>query len=99
MTRTAALTSHFVLGTVDMSEIDALDTVRELATHANDIKHLQDDMDKMVRDMEEIKRAIQGIEASLSEAKGGAKVLVAGMGIASFFGGFAMWLLDKFFGK
>lgn len=81
------------------AEINPLETIRELATHANDIKHLQDDMDKMVRDMDEIKRAIKGIEASLSEAKGGARVLVVAMGVASFFGGVAMWVLDRFFGK
>ena len=34
-------------------------TARELATHANEIKHLQDDMDKMVKEMAEIKEAIK----------------------------------------
>ena len=34
---------------------DPIETARELATHANDIKHLQQDMDKMVSDMDEIK--------------------------------------------
>lgn len=95
MTRIAASISHFVLGTADVSDIDALDTVRELATHANDIKHLQDDMDKMVRDMDEIKRAIQGIEKSLSEAKGGRKVLFASLTAASMFGGAVAWVFEK----
>ena len=31
--------------------IEEIETARELATHANDIKHLQVDMDKMVHDM------------------------------------------------
>jgi prefoldin subunit 5 len=54
-----------------------IETARELATHANDIHHLQADMDKMVQEMAEIKTAIQGIEKTLSEAKGGWKTLVA----------------------
>ena len=48
-----------------------IETARELATHANDIEHLQKDMDKLVQDMEEIKKAIQSIQTTLSEAKGG----------------------------
>jgi len=59
-----------------MSDI-AIETARELATHANDIQHLQADMDKMVQEMSEIKTAIQSIEKTLSEAKGGWKTLVA----------------------
>ena len=55
----------------------AIETARELATHANDIQHLQADMDKMVQEMSEIKIAIQGIEKTLSEAKGGWKTLAA----------------------
>ncbi len=33
---------------------DAIQTARELATHASDIKHLQDDMDKMLENMKAI---------------------------------------------
>ena len=55
----------------------AIETARELATHANDIQHLQADMDKLVQEMSEIKTAIQGIEKTLSEAKGGWKTLAA----------------------
>jgi len=32
---------------------DPIKTARELATHASDIRHLQSDMDKMVKDMDE----------------------------------------------
>jgi prefoldin subunit 5 len=67
-----------------MSNIDPIETARELATHANDIQHLQDDMDKMVREMQEIKLAIQGIQKTLSEAKGGWKTLLAIGGFVSF---------------
>ena len=60
-----------------MTEIDPIETARELATHASDIQHLQVDMDKMVKEMEEIKIAIQAINKTLSEAKGGWKTLMA----------------------
>jgi hypothetical protein len=57
-----------------------IETARELATHANDIDHLQKDMDKLVQDMEEIKKAIQSIQTTLSEAKGGWRLLAAAAG-------------------
>ena len=60
-----------------MNEMDPIKTARELATHANDIEHLQEDMDKMVKEMQEIKLAIQSINKTLSEAKGGWKTLMA----------------------
>ncbi len=37
-----------------MTEAD-ITTARELATHAANIKHLQDDMDKLVQDVNDIK--------------------------------------------
>ena len=73
-----------------------IETARELATHANDIKHLQDDMDKMVRDMEEIKRAIQGIERSLSQVEGGRKALFVFISAAGVFGSFVTWIVERF---
>lgn len=57
-----------------------IETARELATHANDIEHLQKDMDKLVQDMDEIKKAIQSIQTTLSEAKGGWRLLAAAAG-------------------
>ena len=66
-----------------MSDIDPIETARELATHANDIQHLQEDMDKMVKEMQEIKLAIQSINKTLSEAKGGWKTLMAVGGAVS----------------
>jgi hypothetical protein len=57
-----------------------IETARELATHANDIEHLQKYMDKLVQDMEEIKKAIQSIQTTLSEAKGGWRLLAAAAG-------------------
>jgi len=57
--------------------IDAIETARELATHASNIEHLQEDMDKMIKEMAEIKTTLQNIEKTLSEAKGGWKTLMA----------------------
>jgi len=55
---------------------ETVSTARELATHAADIAHLQNDMDKMAADMAEIKTMIANINTTLAEAKGGWKVLM-----------------------
>ena len=60
-----------------MNNIDPIETARELATHASNIQHLQEDMDKMVAEMAEIKITLQNIEKTLSEAKGGWRTLMA----------------------
>ena len=54
-----------------MNNIDPISTARELATHANDIEHLQQDMDKLVAEMAEVRKSLQSIQSTLSEAKGG----------------------------
>jgi len=82
-----------------MSEMDPIKTARELATHANDIQHLQDDMDKMVREMQEIKLAIQGIQKTLSEAKGGWKTLMAVGGAVSVLTGVVGLVVGYWSGK
>ena len=69
--------------------MEEIETARELATHASDIKHLQDDMDKMVSDIEAIKTALQDIQKTLSEARGGWKVLMWAGGAVSALTGIA----------
>lgn len=76
---------------------DPIQTARELATHANDIKHLQDDMDRMVRDMDEIKKSLADIQKTLSEAKGGWKLLMMVGGASVALGGGLVWLIDRLF--
>ena len=71
-----------------------IETARELATHANDIKHLQDDMDKLISDMESIKESLQNIDKKLSQAEGGWKVLMFIGGASNIVTG----LLVHFFG-
>ena len=63
-----------------------INTARELATHAADIKHLQDDMDKLVKDMDDIKKALANIQSTLSEAKGGWRMLMLIGGAGGLFG-------------
>jgi prefoldin subunit 5 len=72
----------------------AMQTVRELATHSADIRHLQADMDKMTKDMEEIKDAIREISKTLSEAKGGWKLLLIVGGIGASVATFVTWFID-----
>jgi prefoldin subunit 5 len=71
-------------------------TVRELATHSADIRYLQTDMDKMSKDMSEIKEAIREISKTLSEAKGGWKLLLVVGGIGASVATVATWLIDTF---
>lgn len=68
---------------------DPIETARELATHANDIKHLQEDMDKLVSDMATIKTCLAEIQKTLSEARGGWKVLMWAGGAVSALTGIA----------
>ena len=72
----------------------AMQTVRELATNSADIRHLQTDMDKMTKDMEEIKDAIREISKTLSEAKGGWKLLLVVGGIGASVATLITWFID-----
>ena len=71
-----------------------MQTVRELATHTSDIKHIQADMDKMVKDIEEIKDALKNISITLSEAKGGWKLLLVVGGLGASVATVVAWILD-----
>jgi hypothetical protein len=81
-----------------MSDIDPILTARELATHANDIEHLQADMDKLIKDMEEVKQALTSIQRMLAEQLASKKtlhgVLTVSAGLA---GGIVVWILDRWF--
>ena len=61
-------------------------TARELATHAADIKHMQEDMDKMLESMKIMQATLTAISSTLSEAKGGWKVLMLVGGAAGTVG-------------
>lgn len=72
-----------------------IETARELATHANDIEHLQDDMDAMKADVAAIRKSIEEINRTLSEARGGWKVLLWAGGAASAFSAIAGFISGK----
>jgi len=61
-----------------------IETARELATHANNIEHLQKDMDSMKEDVAAIRASLEEIHKKLASAEGGWKVLIA---IGSIVGG------------
>ena len=50
--------------------------IREIATHGAEIKHIQDDLDKIASEMAEVRKALDAINKTLSEAKGGWKLLM-----------------------
>jgi len=72
---------------------------RELATHSVEIRHIQDDMDKMMADMDEIKKCLASINQTLSEAKGGWKTLMWVAGASSAVTGFFISLYAFFNGR
>ena len=72
----------------------SVEMIKDLAIHDVEIKHLQDDMDKMVKEMAEIKKSLAIIESTLSEAKGGWKTLLMVGGAAATIGGGISWVLQ-----
>jgi peptidoglycan hydrolase CwlO-like protein len=94
MTRTAVSINHLGLGSAEMS-VPEIETARELATHASDIKHLQDDMDAMKTDVAAIRKSIEEINKTLSEARGGWKVLIWAGGAASGLSALAGFISGK----
>ena len=69
---------------------DMVKTARELATHASEIKHLQSDMDKVLEELESMRKTIDSINQKLDKAEGGWKTLIwigtAVSGITGFIG-------------
>jgi hypothetical protein len=61
-------------------------TARELATHAADIAHLQNDMDKMLENMKDMQATLTAIDKTLSEAKGGWRMLMLLSGVSGTVG-------------
>jgi len=59
----------------------AINTEREVAEHSVEIKHMQADIDHMMEDIDEMKAQLKNIEYTLSEIRGGWKVLIGVAGI------------------
>jgi prefoldin subunit 5 len=77
---------------------DPIETIRELATHANEIKHLQTDMDRLVSDVHDIKKTLNAINTTLAEARGGWKVLMMVGGAGGALGGVVTHFAHRIFG-
>ena len=75
---------------------EQVEMIRGLATHEAEIKHLQDDMDRLVKEMAEVKAALASIQSTLSEAKGGWRTLMAVGGVGASIGVGAAWFIDHF---
>jgi len=69
---------------------------RELAVHETEIKHLQADMDKMVKDMEDIKATLKAIQQTLDQAHGGWRMLMGVAGAAGIVGAGIAWMVEHF---
>ena len=72
---------------------------RELAVHETEIKHLQADMDRLVQDMEDIKKTLNSINATLAEARGGWKVLMMLGGAGGVLGSTITYFVQHWLGK
>lgn len=75
---------------------DQIEMIKDVAAHDVEIKHLQDDMERMIKEMAEIKKTLNAIDRTLSEAKGGWKTLVVVGGIASSLGATVAWIANHF---
>ena len=75
------------------------DIKSEVAVQANEIKHIQDDMDKMKADIEQIKNSLANIDKMLSEAKGGWRTLMWAAGAGGAVAAFVLTVQQFFWGK
>ena len=60
-----------------------MSTERELGEHSVAIEHMQQDIDKIINDMEDMRHKVDKMDKTLDEIKGGWKVLIwiaAGVG-------------------
>ena len=67
--------------------------IREIATHGAEIKHIQDDLDKIATEMAEVRKALSEINKTLSEARGGWKILMMIGGAGGAVGSFITWVV------
>ena len=67
--------------------------IREIATHGAEIKHIQDDLDEIAKEMKQVREALAEINKTLSEAKGGWKVLMMIGGAGGAVGSFVTWVV------
>jgi prefoldin subunit 5 len=74
---------------------DSVQTARELATHANEIKHIQSDMDQVLQELEAMKKTIDSINQKLDRAEGGWKTLIWIGGLATSVTGIIGYIIGQ----
>ena len=72
--------------------------IREIATHGAEIKHIQDDLDAIAAEMKEVRKALTQINTTLSEARGGWKVLMMIGGAGGAVGSIVTWIVQHWKG-
>ena len=75
---------------------EQIEMIRDVAAHDVEIKHLQEDMDKMVKEMAEIKKSLAAIDRTLSEARGGWKTVLAIGGAGAVIVEVLQWAIQHF---
>ena len=83
----------------DIQRIFGGDIKSEVAVQANEISHIQKDMDEMKSDIEQIKKSLDNIDKVLSEAKGGWRTLMWAAGAGSAVTAFLIMVYEFFGGK
>ena len=73
---------------------DPVGIIKDIAVHAVEIKHIQDDMEKLIKEMEEVRKSLAAIDRTLSEAKGGWKTFLAIGGAGAVVVELIQWLVQ-----
>jgi len=73
---------------------DPVGLIKDIAVHAVEIKHIQDDMEKLIKEMEEVRKSLAAIDRTLSEAKGGWKTFLAIGGAGAVVVELIQWLVQ-----
>lgn len=74
---------------------DLVQTARELATHASEIKHLQSDMDRVLFELNAMKQTVDSINQKLDKAEGGWKTLIWIGGLATSITGVVGYIIGQ----
>ncbi len=74
---------------------DLVQTARELATHASEIKHLQSDMDRVLYELNAMKQTVDSINQKLDKAEGGWKTLIWIGGLATSITGVIGYIIGQ----
>lgn len=82
----------YVVDTVDRLEKVMIDPT-EFGELRNEVRNLRRDMDRFAESLSELAKTLQGINDTLSQARGGWQALAWAGGIGTTIGGAVAWLL------